>query len=115
MSELVLEKKKDETLTTTPNCPVCGNKTRKIDTHFHCGKVVLLSEVNDHYLGFGKLQDQLPKTGCPICGRPMRNIGKWKHWPVTPNSRVEGLVRMYCDQQDHYCYVTKEWYIKNHR
>ena len=115
MSELVLEKRKEPLKTETPNCPICGNKTVRIDTHFHCGRAVLLSEVGEHYLGFNKLPDKLPEKGCPICGRTMVNIGKWRKLRLSSRDPIveEGLDRMHCDQLDHYCYVTKTWYIKN--
>ena len=106
-SSLILE---DKTRTETPKCPVCGKPTVIIDDHYHCGRVVLLSEIGDHYLGFRNLPEQLPKKGCPICGRTMVSIGRWK---ALFTKKEDGLDRMHCDQSDHYCYVTKRWYMEN--
>lgn len=104
------EVKLEQEVEVPPKCPVCGNDCVKIHDHWHCGKYILLSEKSDHYLGFRKLPDQLLERGCPICGRTMVNIGRWKEL-FTRKER--GLERMNCDQSDHYCYVTNEWYKEN--
>jgi len=96
-----------------PKCPVCEDEAKEIDPgRFHCGRVRLLSQPEDHYLGFKTLPEKLPNKGCPICGRPMEDIGKFK-WLFS--EKEEGLERMYCEKADHYCYVTKIWYNRHNR
>ena len=111
MSELIME---------MPKCPVCGKPTtRGIGDTCHCGLMRLLSKIEDHYLSFKHEPKQWPKKGCPICGRPMQNVGKFHYWSSQflmgdkPKDEGEGLERMLCDQPDHYCYVTKTWYDRN--
>jgi hypothetical protein len=109
MSELMME---------MPKCPVCGKPTvRGVGDSCHCGRARLLTSVEEHYLSFRSEPKEWPKKGCPICGRPMQEAGKWMplSFPGMPVAEGEGLERMLCDQQDHFCYVTKDWYDKNRR
>ena len=112
-----------ELITEMPKCPVCGNATvRGVGDGCHCGQARLLSKVEDHYLSFShEPSNGWPKKGCPICGRPMQEAGKFHFLTFQarllieegPKDEGEGLERMRCDQSDHYCYVTKAWYNKN--
>jgi hypothetical protein len=99
-----------------PDCPVCGKPTEDLKDCFHCGNVRLLRNVQDHYLSFKQLPKELPKKGCPICGKPMKNEGRFK-WLFT--GKEDGLDRFYCDGSEaadgHYCYVTAAWYMLNKR
>jgi len=110
MSEVIME---------MPKCPVCGKPTvRGVGDSCHCGRARLLTSVEEHYLSFRSEPKEWPKKGCPICGRPMQEAGKWTPLSLPdmwPAPKGEGLERMHCDQQDHYCYVTKDWYDKNRR
>jgi len=101
-----------------PKCPVCGNDVKILHNPetFHCGAVRLLSKEEDHYLSFKSERppNGWPKKGCPICGRPMQEAGRfqWLRILASDPPRFEGLERMHCDQSDHFCYVTKAWYDK---
>lgn len=101
-----------------PNCPVCGKPTvQGIGDSCHCGKMRLLSDVDNHYLSFkAEPPSGWPEKGCPICGRPMQEAGKFHFIHIFEPERIgEGLERLLCDQPDHYCYVTKAWYIQHQR
>jgi endogenous inhibitor of DNA gyrase (YacG/DUF329 family) len=95
-------------------CPVCGKEAEILERgggrFFHCGRVVLLRKINDHYVIFETLPEKLPEKGCPICGRPMEKAGKFRWWST---GEEEGLERRLCNQKDHCVYVTEEWYQKN--
>jgi len=112
MSELIME---------LPECPICGKPTvRGVGDSCHCGSARLLRSELNHYLSFKtEPPNGWPKKGCPICGRPMKEVGKWHSITVAllrpAEDKGEGLERMLCDQLDHYCYVTKAWYEKNRR
>lgn len=104
--------------TRQPKCPVCGKPATQIADsipvgtyHWHCGKVVCLIAVSDHYVSFKELPDPLPSKGCPVCGEPMRPAGVFK-WI---SGKEEGLERMCCNKDDHYVMVTKDWCQINKR
>jgi ribosomal protein L32 len=83
-----------------PKCPVCGKPLRPGTVNkYYCGQNHPVQEKEDHYLSVGEAPTEWPKKGCPVCGIPMR----------------EAHDTMLCDQKDHFCNVTKDWYIENNR
>ena len=97
----------------TMPCPVCSKDMRICsDGALFCGHIMLIAETTDHYISISNSREILTKTGCPICGEEMENIGIFK-WIL---GKEEGLERVLCNklgENPHYICVSKKWYEQN--